>query len=74
MAFGNSKSKIPQNILLVSKSICKLDIPDKIPYGFLIKFFKNDKDFFCLLTHNDNITKEMIEKKNLSNFFMIMIP
>ena len=69
MGFGNSKSEIPKNILSVSKSVCKLDIPDKIPYGFLIKFFKNDKDFFCLLTHNDIITKEMIEKKEFIKFF-----
>ena len=69
MGFGNSKSDIPQYILSFSKSICKIDIPNKIPYGFLIKFFKNDKDFYCLLTDNDIITKEMIDKKEYIKFF-----
>ena len=73
MGCGNSnsmsKSDIPQNLSSVSKSICQIDIPNKISYGFFVKFFKNDKDFYCLLTDSDIITKEMIEKKEYINFF-----
>ena len=39
-------TRISEHILLISKSITKIDISNKIYSGFLIKFFKEDKDFF----------------------------
>ena len=64
MKFG-----INDNMLLISKSIVKLDVPNKTCFGILIKFFKEDKDFFCLLVPEENISKEMIEKKESIKFF-----
>ena len=43
-------SKVPDFISTISKSIVKLNIGSKTYSGFLIKLFKDDKDFFCLLT------------------------
>ena len=79
MGCGNSKvdELIPTGlkiglavkISMISKSIVKLDYPNKKCFGFLIKFFKEDKDFFCLLTAEENISKEKIEKKEPIKFF-----
>ena len=69
MGFGNSKVGPPENISVISKSIVKFDYPNKTFFGFLIKFFKEDKDFFCLLTAEENISKEKIEKKESIKFF-----
>ena len=63
------KFRLPDNISSTSKSIVKLDYPNKTCFGFLIKFFKEDKDFFCLLTAGENISQEMIERKESIKFF-----
>ena len=67
MGCGNSKVDeitptglkilIPNNISAISKSIVQLDNPNKTCFGFVIKFFKEDKDFFCLTTAEENIPK-----------------
>ena len=43
-------SKVPDFISSISKSMVKMNIQGKSYSGFLTKFFKDDKDFFCLLT------------------------
>ena len=55
-------SKVPDFISSISKSIVKLNIQDKTFSGFLIKFFKEDKDFFSLLTVGESISSDMIKK------------
>ena len=51
------------SILMPSKSICKIDTSINLSSGFLIKFFKGEKDFFCLMTNEHVITKELINQK-----------
>ncbi len=53
----------PLTILRLSKSICKIDTKEQMSSGFLIKFFKGEEDFFCLMTNEHIITKELITKK-----------
>ena len=53
----------------VSKSICKIFAKDKVSSGFLIKLFKRDQDFFCLITCEHVITTKMIEKRNTINMY-----
>ena len=54
----------PDDLLSVSKSIIKINSHDKMSTGFLIKFFKDDKDFFCLITGGEEIiSQEMITQK-----------
>ena len=59
----------PLAILRHSKSICKIVTPSTIYSGFLIKFFKGEEDFFCLITNNHIITKDLIEQKITISFY-----
>ena len=62
-------SSIPDNILSISKSIVKIKFQNKMNLGFLIKFFKGDNDFFCLITPGEVISQEMIEHKEEIKLF-----
>ena len=46
-----------------SRSVCKIETPEGSGSGFLIKLSKRDEDFFCLMTNEHVITKNMIENK-----------
>ena len=52
----------------VSKSVCKIMDDNMIYSGFLIKFFKGDKEFFCLMTNEHSISKEKIKQKKKITF------
>ena len=60
---------IPLNLLKTFKSLCKIEYKDKIGSGFLIKLEKRNEDFFCLITNEHVITKDMIEKKEKITFY-----
>ena len=64
----NSKT-LADNISVISKSIVKMDHPDEICFGFLLKFFKEDKDLFCLLIPENSITQDIIQRKESIKFF-----
>ena len=51
---------IPTSFLQNSKSICKIKCKDIFGTGFLIKFKKDDKDFFCLMTCEHVISSELM--------------
>ena len=51
----------PPSILKPTRSICKIETSIQKSSGFFIKFFKGNEDFFCLLTNEHIITKELIE-------------
>ena len=53
----------PPVVLKPLRSICKIDIANKLATGFLIKFFKGEKDFFCLMTNEHVITKDLIRRR-----------
>ena len=55
---------LDESIAKTSKSLCKIIVsPNKMSSGFLIQLFKGEKKFYCLITNEHVITKEMIEKK-----------
>ena len=60
---------IPLNLLKTFKSLCKIEYNDKIGSGFFIKLEKKNEDFFCLITNEHVITKDMIEKKEKITFY-----
>ena len=60
--------KLPENIYEASKSITKVEISSKIYTGFLLKLFKEDKDFFCLILNKECINKDMIERNEKIKF------
>ena len=65
-----NKSSIPDSIESVTKSIAKINYQDKMSIGFLIKFFKDDKEFFCLMTGGEEImSSDMINHKEDIKFF-----
>ena len=66
---GSSIIPVPISIAKSLKSLCKIVTSNKVASGFLIKFFKGDKNFFCLMTNEHIITKEIIKKKEKINFY-----
>ena len=68
---GNlNDSPIPEGVMSISKSIAKMNCHDKMSRGFLIKFFRDDKEFFCLMTGGEKIiSQEMINNKEDIKFF-----
>ena len=66
---GSEMHKINVPISKTIKSLCKVITPKNIGSGFLIKFFKDQQDFFCLMTNEHVITKELIEKKETITFY-----
>ena len=67
---GSEMHQINIPVSKTIKSLCKVITPNKeIASGFLIKFFKDQQDFFCLMTNEHVITKELIEKKETITFY-----
>ena len=52
-----------KQLVKVAKCVCMIISPFKSGSGFLIKFFKGEKDFYCLMTNEHVVTKEMIANK-----------
>ena len=65
---NSSLISIPTTIYQISSSICKIFAGGGIGTGFLIKFFKGEEDFFCLMTNEHIITKELIKNKSKISF------
>ena len=57
------------SLLQTTASLCKMKTNDKISSGFLIKLFKDKKDFFCLMTNAHVITKDMVENQESFMFY-----
>ena len=70
-AYIDNSNIIPNDIPLLQAlpSLCKIFIKEQISSGFLIKFFKGDKDFFCLMTNEHSITKDMVAQKEKFRFY-----
>ena len=57
---------LDSSITQTSRSLCKIIISQKeISSGFLIQLFKGEKKFYCLMTNEHVITKEIIKHKNI---------
>ena len=60
----------PKNIFHVSRSICKIKTSETLGSGFLIKFFKDEEDYFhCLMSCEHVLKKELIERKEKICFY-----
>ena len=73
---SNNKERINENIIVnsqifkidkclykVCKSVCKIRISNSVGSGFLIKLYRENNPFYCLMTNEHVITKKMIELK-----------
>ena len=47
----------------VCKSICKIIIGTKVATGFLLKLFKKEEPFYCLMTNEHVITRDMVDNE-----------
>ena len=56
------------SIVPATKSLCKIITSYKIASGFLIKLFKGEEDFYCLISNEHIITKNMIKNKEKITF------
>ena len=60
--------KIDSNISNVAKSICKIKIETpkgtKLDTGFLLRFYIDQEAFYCLISNEHVITKDIINNKN----------
>ena len=59
----NTLYPIDTSITEASKSLCKLSTNYKISSGFFIQLFKGEEQFFCLMTCEHAVKREMIEQK-----------
>ena len=53
----------------VSKSFCKVTCQGVFGSGFLIKLYKNDEDFFCLMTCGHVVEMDKIEQGKQVSFY-----
>ena len=60
---------IPDTVITSTKSLCKILAGNQVSSGFLIKLFKGDQDFFCLMTNEHIITKDIIKNKEKIKFY-----
>ena len=51
------------------KSVCKIIKNNLSGTGFLIKLYKNNKDFYCLMSNEHVIKKEFIDSKEKIEIF-----
>ena len=61
---GINYTKLDPCMAYASKSFCKISFHNKIGSGFLIKLYKDGEDFFCLMTCEHVITRDMIKQKS----------
>ena len=58
---GSDIIDIDDFLYKICKSICKIRTPNEVGTGFLIKLYKENKPFYCLMTNEHLINKETIE-------------
>ncbi len=57
------------SLLQASASLCKLVTNEKVSSGFLIKLFKDQEYFFCLMANEHIIREDMVGKKENFLFY-----
>ena len=53
----------------VSKSLCFIKTENLSGSGFLIKLFKGTQDFYCLITCEHVVTREMVNQRKTIRFY-----
>ena len=66
---GQLPIEIDPYVANVSKSLCFIQTQSSSGSGFLIKLFKGTQDFFCLITCEHVIKREMVNQRQTINFF-----
>jgi len=63
MAKNSEFHSLNPSIEEVAKSLCEISINNNLSSGFFIQLFKREEKFFCLMTNEHVIKREMIEQK-----------
>ena len=66
---GKMPMKLDPCIVNVSKSLCFIQTPSSSGSGFLIKLFKGTQDFYCLMTCEHVIKRQMVNQRKTIKFF-----
>ncbi len=66
---GSELNKIDGCLFDVCRSICKIILSNGKGSGFLIKLYRGNDEFYCLMTNEHVITKEMVESKEKIEIF-----
>ena len=59
----NPLIQLDTDMIDATKSVCMIMTNEGNGTGFLLKTFKDNKEFFCLISNEHVITKDMIEAK-----------
>ena len=59
----NPLIQLDTDMIDATKSVCRIMANEGDGTGFLLKTFKDNKEFFCLISNEHVITKDMIEAK-----------
>ena len=73
MIKGQPIIEIDPCVANISKALCFIQTPSTSGSGFLIKLFKGTQDFFCLITCEHVIKREMVNQRQKIKFFMIVL-
>ena len=66
---GKMPIKLDPCVVIVSKSLCFIQTPSTSGSGILIKLFKGTQNFYCLLTCEHVIKREMVNQRQTIKFF-----
>ena len=69
MIDGQPIIEIDPCVANISKALCFIQTSSTSGTGFLIKLFKGTQDFFCLITCEHVITREMVNQRKSIKFF-----
>ena len=61
---SSENDNLPKSILKASKSLCKIEISSNSFSGFLIKFLRHKKEFYCLMLKGKIITQDLLDETN----------
>ena len=62
---NNPIYEVDISLTKVIKSVCKIKYENKVGTGLLIKLYKDEKEFKCLMTNEHIIIQEMIESNKI---------
>lgn len=66
---SETTNKLDMYIAYASKSICQIKTKENVSSsGFLLKLFKGEKEFYCLVTCEYVVEREMIQKRETISF------
>ena len=66
---NNPSTELDQFMAYVVKSLCKIRYGDQIASGFLIRLFKGQEEFFCMMTCEHVIKREMFRQRKTISFY-----